>query len=771
MRIIFFLLLISISLYSQTYLTVKNNSPYDRFNEVASGTLSIPEQFQMKSIPKLRIIDQFGTIVPAQFRVLSRWKGLREDPTKNIKFIEVDLMTSIRRNSTSRYAVENGEGSSGNLKVSNIANQIDVKIFDSIYSFNKSFFGTDGIGIQLIDENKNELFPEVSSTVIEKSGSVISTILQRGSFKGSYLTFSARWIFEFGLNQVKLDLTIENNHGYGELPNTGAKEHQYFESLSLIKKLPVDTQDSKYSVINKPLQTAPFALVCSDQIVAIKNLWQNYPKALSVSSNLLKVDLWPEEGSGPIFGGQYWYPPHDPDGIDAKALKYYRFEGGRWKTHSIIFDKSSKDSLITLNKLEDPLLVRTDLSWPFDYNCFGQLITYRSNHDEYSDDRYERMVDILVDDSRADNQSTLGQIGLPKFISRGGTYGVGPDMYGWSNFGDLAWGDGYSSLHYDFVWGVLINWFRTGDQRFYQLGLNMADHKADYDQLHSIGAKFRGLSFYEKGYSHGNAENLASSHTWVNGTLLAYLCTGDERYREAAIEAGEYIIRSKPDTWDGWWGSRIQGWRIEALVHLWNVIGDQRYIDLAKKAIDRWQFLEGGNGSWNNPGSLNMIPGSPIHEQTWMHAIVLSAIGKYVYNTGDKSYDALIQRMSDWLINTGIRYNEPGKVSVVWTRADRLGWKAEPSIHHCWCFADALSYAGVILNNQSYRQSALQLWESVTRYHQYPAASQFLDFSDSSKFSVIAARMMNFPNSETKILSNIALWSHAPYAMKKKFIQ
>src|SRR5207244_603657 len=61
----------------------------------------------------------------------------------------------------------------------------------------------------------------------------------------------------------------------------------------------------------------------------------------------------------------------------------------------------------------------------------------------------------------------------------------GGEHFGWRNFGDLAWGEGYSNLHYDLPYVLLREYLRTGDGRAFQLGSEMARYRSDWGQYHA----------------------------------------------------------------------------------------------------------------------------------------------------------------------------------------------------------------------------------------------------------------------------------------------
>lgn len=176
---------------------------------------------------------------------------------------------------------------------------------------------------------------------------------------------------------------------------------------------------------------------------------------------------------------------------------------------------------------------------------------------------------------------------------------------------------------------MLINWFRTGDYAFFDVGRDMAAERRDYNQMHITGlptATRRGGQTYEKGYFHGNYNQPEPSHAWIQGLLLYYIMTGDESSRESGARVvGLLPAQSSRDL------GRLVGiahprLALEGIMDLYNYIGDPQYLALALQVVQRFETLEqqwGGHGYVPESGV-----GEPdVHEQTWMHCIVFNAIG------------------------------------------------------------------------------------------------------------------------------------------------
>lgn len=825
------LLLASVAAAQFTFnypIVVQNAGGLNRVQEPACSGLAVPKTLNLQNTAVLRLLNATGANVPVQFKVLSRWDGLRDDVTKPVKWLLVEFLADVPPNSNAVYHVVDGPCVYGQMTNQDLTNEIVVNTGAATFTIDKtapsvlksvvvsgvSILGAPG-SIDMVDSIGGLVGGSVTSTVLEESGTIRTVVRQKGTLTLGGLQFTTRYYFWSGRKDVQIDFRLENNQSLG-LPNMGTPHTNYFDQLGLTLRMngainSVTTPNvqrslatgqtwelkQKFSMPSDPLQMLngfQFTEILNGATIASGNrhagslgvasgskaiavgvdrFWQNFPKAFTVTGNRVTVGLFPSYGSGPYFTGQYGSPlPPTSSQVDPMSVQNFRFEGGRWKTHSIWLD-FSHNGIFTMSKVEDlasrivrPLLVRAqDLNMPFQAGAFGQLATARQAWGDVAKDRYERLMDVMASDSAADNQPTLGQIGFPKFRTRGGTYGGG-QFYGWDNYGDIVWGDGYASLHYDMPLVLLLNWFRTGDFKFYDIGRDMATHRRDYDQYHSKTPNdpSRGGQFYEKGWFHGNFGEPEQSHTWVHGLLMHYVMTGDEGSREAAIEVFTFIQNHHPELWDGWWGARILGWDLENLVDLYNYIGDPAYLALADATATRWEVIEaqsGGLGYVVNPGY-----GSNPHCEVWMHAIVMNALVKYWMITGDTSTKQAVTRMANWFLNSCIAVYPTGRqtarsVGKIWTDWAPGGWHQGASIHHSWGIIEALANAAYCTENVAYYNVAKDFWESATRYFQGTTNDASQNYNLASSYSVIAFRMMGYPNSESKIMSNLGRWGHA----------
>ncbi len=836
-----FLFLLALGLEARAQVTgfplrVENPSNFDRFDAPVASGLPLP-WFLPITNPDLDflLLDDLGNPVPATSKVLARWGGERGDGTKRAKWVLICFNADVPANSTRTYFIVPGTTQPGSMIINETATEVTVATGAAIFTIDKvnaTFFkqvdvagqtvvATPG-SLEMRDIAGGVLNPVLQSTAWEQQTATRSVLRQKGYFQGLALEFTIRYYFMTGHSDVKVDFRLENHGNYGEIGQTGNSiGTQHFDSFKMNLSIADTSPDvvttntvhdpaggsykleQDFGVVFNSLDMES-ALVFTETLgastantgnkydgalalngttgslsVAVDRFWQNFPKAFEVSGGTLSVALWPSFGYGPIYRGQYGTPTSNI--VDLTSTTHYRFEGGRWKTHTFVVDfrDSGQTGYVPgelyeqAESLAKPLMARPVQEWPFRLWAFGDLLVERRNWTDLGQVHYERMMDILVDDSAADNQPALGQIGLPEFRKRGGTYG-GRQMYGWENFGDIAWGDGFSSLHYDLPFGVLINYWRTGDYAFFDMARDLCAHRRDYDQCHTThpSSPRRGGQSYEKGYTHGNYNAPEPSHTWVHGLLLYYVTTGDEGAFESALEVGEFYARTAPENWTGWWGSRILGWQLEGLMNLWNYVGKQQYLLQAQATVQNWEQLDqadGLDGMHANPGW------STPHAQSWMHAIVLNAISKYYINSYDQSAVPIIKRMADWFRDDVVKDYPTGPpnsctTATVWERVGDAtnGYRANPSTHHTWATAQALSYASMVFFDQTYYDTAQALWNSVARYHQIQEqySQTPRDWTNPGTFSPVAFRMMNFPNSETKIMGNIILWGQAGLASR-----
>lgn len=166
---------------------------------------------------------------------------------------------------------------------------------------------------------------------------------------------------------------------------------------------------------------------------------------------------------------------------------------------------------------------------------------------------YERYVRVALEpnpdfDPEVDDPN-MGNSSLREILGR-------YNFYGWQDFGDVpldyeAFGPdqaGQLNLKYWFTYAFLMQYLRSGDFRWFELGRSAAWHLADTDYEHipdggiqhwSHGAYFGHSNHDEPGNINPNRNSNSPSVDLFFGVpdlLLAYSLTGEERFREVALE-------------------------------------------------------------------------------------------------------------------------------------------------------------------------------------------------------------------------------------------
>jgi PcRGLX-like protein central beta sandwich domain/Thrombospondin type 3 repeat len=503
--------------------------------------------------------------------------------------------------------------------------------------------------------------------------------------------------------------------------------------------------------------------------VGIRDFWQNFPMAISSDGSLINVELWPDEGFGP------------------RSSTEYVFEGGRHRTHEILFyfhkgSAQSANSEKIVRALQKPLLALAPTNWYAKSKAISPVMVEKRNWNDpdvldpnlfEAFNRYERLQEVKWNRDVADDYGSHGKQSLLTFREQGGTYGH-KQMYGWFNFGDIHWDAGYSSGHYDWPWSMLFHFLRTGERGAFDIGVDCARHRKDIDQYHTLTAPRGGLQFYEKGEYHGNGYKMESSHVWVQGLLLYWALTGDQHAYESALEVGKGLHNywAKPwydFAWPGSYGIRMAGWAVGNWAALYRYTGDRAYMDdaqLLAHSIVNQEQIDGGNGYVLEPPYGDQTPVA----QTTGHTGA-SMWEYYFETTGMGQPDTLVKdyllRMTDWLISEPHSLDEGGPLKYgygppdayypwhlmyYWAPPGTVG--SHPRLHtrngvYRLVFAiDTLSYA--YMETGDYYNWAKNLFLDFTYYGPNGGWNQPVDTTDPNSKSIINFYLSKYPGSLSK---------------------
>lgn len=379
--------------------------------------------------------------------------------------------------------------------------------------------------------------------------------------------------------------------------------------------------------------------------IAAPEFAENFPKALSSDAASARFEILPR-GLGEINGD-------------------YVFEGARAKTTDFYFGLETKTAVAMTNSFG----VVIDPEYVASTQAVRPLMTAKQNWTKvFPEDRSLGVAAMRMERWLAGayaNESNEGNAARPaesmfevRRMSREGNIEKNNGHFGWQNFGDFAWADGFTNLHYDINFIALREFLRSGDKRAFQLGSEMSRFRADWGTHHAIDYwdtsktyNMFGFAFYEKG-EHGTYTMPMPSHHWVEGLWLYWALTGDESVHQSAQEGTDVLLKHPMDNYVyglNWNESRWYGWPAFNLMMGWRYTGDIRYFELAKKLIFMMMQAEenAGRKGYFIPAGSGI--GAKIQPFMWAGYSQLGTI-EYWRETKDKHAADFLVRLADWLI-------------------------------------------------------------------------------------------------------------------------
>jgi len=410
--------------------------------------------------------------------------------------------------------------------------------------------------------------------------------------------------------------------------------------------------------------------------IGYRDFWQNFPKTLAADSQGLRIGLFPAEAGGA------------------------ELQGGEQKTHRFAFEMKAANSPSYLEAVLNPPLIKIA---PEEYS-HAEALPYLVPKSETCDQRYNSLVNQAIegDDTFAIKAEKI-------------------DQFGWRNFGDL-YGDHEAVFHqgdsplishynnqYDCVLGFGIQFLRTGNRQWFDLMTQMADHAWDIDTYHTDQDKLLyngGLFWHTYHYADAHtsthrsypkrlrvsqsfeggqdlaelgatgeklARNYAigggpaASQNYSTGWMLAYWLTGEDRYRTAALNAAEYVLRiedgrNTPFKWlcrgdtgystcssEGYYGpGRASANSTHALLTGHELTGEERFLKraafLMRRTVHPAQDLE----------ALDLLNA----ELRWFYTMYLQSLGRFVdykdlLGQRDEDFEygvAVLLHYTDWMV-------------------------------------------------------------------------------------------------------------------------
>lgn len=540
-------------------------------------------------------------------------------------------------------------------------------LFQSIRADGSELVTGVGKGLVLVTEDGAEHRPgPPTEMTVEQAGPMRALVRVRGTFSGVHndlLTYTARVTVYAGARRVKLQVWLENQGamgyfytprkvhwtdakspnlewfpfkgmrldlglGLGEQPTIRCEQveskgslrveqqwHKVAPGLKRGRRGPYYTEeDWQYAITadekdtHTGLRTDGVVRVAGESAAltaAIRNFWQEYPKALETDGRTLSFCLWPIGGRWPVQPFRHkWYP----DFVRVSERNMYWLQGGVHKGHEMVLDFSGADARESHAELTKPLFAFAPAAY---YAASEAAPGMFAAPDVRTTDRmcnlklasWNRMARNAVDPASPSSVH----------VAMKGVHGLG-----WMDYGDLCvFARGHVALHYDWTYIALLNAMRFGEMNFLRLGTDMARHRIDVDQLWSdrdmkhVNALQRcGSSVVQFHVGHLPRQHPSVAQNWIAGVVLYYMLTGEPKALECALRNGTGIRRA----WETKPRVSVEGlaWSIANYLALYKVTGEKTWLEDARAL-----FKEKVVPIWKNEGSFLHDPGRLFWGQSY----------------------------------------------------------------------------------------------------------------------------------------------------------
>lgn len=336
--------------------------------------------------------------------------------------------------------------------------------------------------------------------------------------------------------------------------------------------------------------------------LGLADMWQSYPKALRAGEHTLEAVLWPG------------------DEVDHA----FELAPGVARTHTLTLapyrDAGKLDELMC--SLATPVTVRLGLP---DLNATGVTPALLPRSSEPAP-HLEALTEMMFHGATTfTTRANIGVWGLGELHYgdfRADSYAARqvPGVYG---EGDVIWGNQEAQVPY----GLLLQYLRTGAVEYLLQGLACARHQADVDTIHAAAdpGQIGGQHVHSVNHTAGT---VTTSHMWTSGIALAYLLTGDDRLRSVLVETGEYLLRVSAGRDLEHVENRDGGWLLIALCANYEALGDERYLEEARRMTE-------GLRRWIERGATCLLPPT-LHVFAPVHLfIALTGVADYWRLTQD----------------------------------------------------------------------------------------------------------------------------------------
>jgi len=624
---------------------------FDRINEPVR--VSIPfKKGAVASLDSLQIFNDEG-IAPLQHRGLGFWND------GSVKWAKVDFMANLPANKSAVYDYDfNGKKQNSAFKLKEAGDILEIEngcktlILGNtagktpFINFAQGSFSLSKIDGPYILDNTGEKHTAILTEPwqIEEEGAVMLKISAKGKHKGTtdYMDFiltlciyaNTSW-FEVGyriINRMDAEFTLIKKiaidlHFDGDLcdsrsiatsnylsdikTETGERNlRQMIDADYLLYSANEHIPETFYGTFFADWNSKNRGGICATHYQA----YQNFPKALSVSKDLLSIEILPEE-----YG----------------TLKYYR---GMAKNHTLFFHlHSGTENMENINKrslmlqhMDKPIL---PVSVYEESGCYPNFFPKK---------KWPAFEATLM--QMADN--------------RGRAYGMlhwgdCPDM-GYSQQGrgngDYVW----TNNEYDLPIAAMQLYARSGVRRMLDYVLVCGAHWVDIDVCHHDPDPLRHGAQVEHSRDHVTG-NVEISHEWVDGLFAYYYQTGDRFAYETVIGIGHNIMRHLDEPryhQKGGINARETGWALRALITLYIETNNDSWLKHADFIVSHFTSWKDTYGGWFSPYTDHTNVRVPF-----MISIAVVSLMKYYRVKADENIKTMIIEAMDDLIENALLEN------------------------------------------------------------------------------------------------------------------
>ena len=379
-------------------------------------------------------------------------------------------------------------------------------------------------------------------------------------------------------------------------------------------------------------------------LLAIRDFWERYPKAVRCDPDAVAVELLPALGEVelPDYEREWhrlYFWLDRPSGC-------YRIKVGSALTTELMlcFADDVECRTAAADWFQGHVAVRPDIDY---VGATGALEPLAAKHDS-PHPPYERMVDRALAEW-LEHRSTRHEVG---FMNYGDTFKGSAELGGlWEN------------NEYDAAWCHLTEFLRGGDPRWLSLGCESARHTLDIDTCnHSrdrsqVGAQITHMAGHVGGYLPPFFRNKMAgsatlpSHMWVQGPVLYFLLTGDPFAAEVLEHTARWMTANLRYFSIG--NARECGWQLIHLCALDRMGDDPRYLNAAAIIVEHILAAQSPGGGWERVLTAShggrRLP-RPLGEAGFMVGVLLSALRRYHDLTGDPRVAAAIAGGARWLV-------------------------------------------------------------------------------------------------------------------------